>query len=128
MPPHGDATLKSDACHPQAEGGGPLAPRQSEAHTQREAQLQGGEGTERSNITETLDPADPDARWSLSSPSCEQTLLLLSSPPDLPCSAFSAWVHHSTTPLDVLHLYPSRDACSQITAFKVIFNYSCLLR
>ena len=78
MPPHGDATLESDACHPQAEGGGPLASRQSEAHTQREAQLQGGEGTERSNSTETLDPADPDTRRSLSSPSSEPTLLLLS--------------------------------------------------
>lgn len=53
MPPQGDMTLECDACQPQAEGGGPPAPRQSEAHTQREAQLQGGEGTERHNITET---------------------------------------------------------------------------
>ena len=53
MQPQGDTTLESDACHPQAEGGGPLAPRQSEAHTQREAQLQGAEGTERHNITDT---------------------------------------------------------------------------
>ena len=53
MPPQGEMTLECDACHPPAEGGGPPAPRQSEAHTQREAQLKGGEGTERHNITET---------------------------------------------------------------------------
>lgn len=46
-------TLKCHACHPQAQGGGALVLRQSEAHTQREAELQGGQGKERHNITET---------------------------------------------------------------------------
>ncbi|CAI9152618.1 unnamed protein product [Rangifer tarandus platyrhynchus] len=78
MPPQGHMTLECDACHPEAEGGGPLAPRQSEAHTQREAQLRVEREQRDTTSLKPLDPAKPAAHWSLSSPSSEQILFLLS--------------------------------------------------
>ena len=43
--------------------------------------------------------AHPHISWRTHSPLAD----VLPSLPDLPCSPFSAGVHHSTTPLDVLH-------------------------
>ena len=43
--------------------------------------------------------SQPHLSWWTCSPFAD----VFPSLPDLPCSPFSAWVHHSTTPLDVLH-------------------------